>query len=150
MTHELDLTAFRARFPAFSNEARYPNDYVRSAWDTAALILGDEDNCRLSGDKKQHTLNLMTAHLLETSGSIGQVKAGGSQALGAMTSSTVDKITVQRVAPPVRSAWGYWLTSSPYGVQLFAILRLSVAGGFYATGRNELGMLRRAPGGLRR
>lgn len=150
MTHVFDLAAFRAAFPAFSNADRYPDDYVISGWDTAVILLGDQDNCRLYGDAKQRALLLMVAHLMETQGSINQAKAGAAPALGAQTSATVDKVTVARVAPPVRSMWGYWLGSTTYGVQLYALLRVRVAGGFYATGRNEGAMFRRAPPTFRR
>lgn len=146
MQHTFDLPAFRASFPAFENATRYPDPYVTSAWDTSVILLGDRDNCRLSGDAKQHALNLMTAHLLETQGPLGQAKAGAAPALGALTSATVDKVTVARVAPPVKSMWGYWLGSTSYGVQLYALLRVRVAGGFYAVGRAEGAMFRRAPG----
>lgn len=150
MKHELDIAAFRASFPPFSNETAWPGPYIQSAWDMAVDYFGADDSCRLSGETKQRQLNLMTAHLLTTWGPVQQATAGASPALGAVTSATVDKVTVQRAGPPVRSALAYWLSSTPWGVALWALLSRSVAGGFFATGRAETAAFRRGPAIIRR
>lgn len=149
MEHTLDLPAFRAAYPAFSNTTNWPDPYVTEAWNMAVDYFGADDTCRASGDRKQRMLNLMTAHLLATWGPVQQATAGASPALGAKTSATVDKVTVQRVGPPVRSALSYWLGSTSWGVALWALLESSNAGGFFAVGRPETSMLRRAPARFR-
>lgn len=149
MKHELDLTAFRASYPAFSNVTQWPDAYVAEAWAMAVDFFGSEDSCRAWGEAKQRQLNLMTAHLLTTWGPIAQASAGASPALGAVTSATVDKVTVQRVGPPVRSALSYWLSTTQWGVALWALLQASTSMGFFATGRPETSAFRRGPARMR-
>lgn len=149
MQHVLDIVAFRASYPAFSSATRYPDPYITEAWAFAVDFFGSEDSCRAWGTAKQRQLTLMTAHLLATWGPLGQATAGASPALGAITSATVDKVTVQRAAPPVGSALSYWLSSTQYGTALWALLQASTSKGFFAVGRPETSAFRRGPGRFR-
>lgn len=143
--HTLDIAAFRLLFPAFSNPAVTPNAVIELQWTMAGVYLGTYDGCILAGDRLQAALNLMTAHLLE----LARIIAGAGDTpatIGPVTSSTIDKITVTLAPPPVTDGWRYWLASTPYGQQLWALLTVATAGGFYVGGRPETAAFRKVGG----
>lgn len=142
--HVIDLAAFRAGYPTFANVALWPDAYLQASFDTAVLFLGAWDTCGLEGDRRQTMLYLLTAHLLQTNGP-ALAPAGSGAGVGAITSATIDKVTVQRQAPPTKGALSFFLSGTPWGVQLWALLRQRVAGGFYAIGRPEQAAFRRGP-----
>lgn len=149
MDHTLDIAAFRAGYPAFTNPTLWPDAYIQASWDTAVLFLGSWDTCGFEGDRRQTALYLLTAHLLMTNGpAVGP--AGSGAGVGAITSATIDKVTVQRQAPPTKGALSFFLSGTPYGMSLWALLRQRVAGGFYANGRPEQAAFRRGPAFVRR
>lgn len=143
MTPELNIQAFRAAYPQFANEDWYPNAYIEAQWNAGAGFIATSAYGCAPGNS-QLIRDLMCAHLLATLGPA--VPGMAPAAPGAITSSTIDKVTVARAAPPVKGPWAHWLSSTQYGVMLWALLKSRVAGGFYAVGRNEQAMFRRAPG----
>lgn len=138
--HTFDPAAFRAMFPAFADTNKYPDALLSGYFSIAALYMDNNDNCLLSGDTLQFALNLMTAHLTQlmtqAAGSMtGGVGAGGVG--GVMTSATIDKVSVTVAAPPTRDGWQYWLATTPYGQQLWALLIGASVGGVYVGGLPE-------------
>lgn len=127
--HAIDVTAFREKFPAFSDAGSYPDATLTVFWNLGAEFLGKSDGPLLCGSALQTALDYMGAHLLHLSGA--QTRG---DAVGVLTQATIDKVSVSLAPPPVRSAWGHWLASSPYGMALSAFLSLQSAGGLYIGG----------------
>lgn len=143
--HVIDIPSFRILFPQFAGEVAYSDVTLTTFFGAAAAYLGEYDNYALHGAALQQALNLMTAHLLAIG--TGAAAAGGS-AGGVVTGSTIDKVSVTLMAPPARNAWQYWLAGSPYGLQLWALLKMRSAGGFYIGGLPERAAFRRVGGGF--
>lgn len=133
-----DVAAFRVAFPQFANETTFPDVTLQGFWNVAILYVSDDaDYGRLTGDARARVLNLLTAHLAAQS---ARIAAGRTP--GIVQSSTVDKVSVSLVPPPVKSDFDFWLQQTPYGAQLLALLSIKSAGGWYvnATAFNARGM----------
>ena len=136
MTAVLDISVFRQTFPAFASVTLYPDASITLRWGLAVGMFGDQDNWALSGASLQSALNLLTAHLLQLA--TATVAGGtGPSVTGPVVSATVDKVSVTVAAPVAKSAWQYWLASTPYGQELAALLSLVSAGGLYVGGLPE-------------
>lgn len=131
--HVLDIANFRIIFPEFANPAAFPAGYpdamVQAFWDVAVTYLGDYDGCLLDGGALQMALNYLTAHLLKLT-----AMAAAGQTPAILTQAVIDKVSVTLAAPPAKNAWAWWLNLTPYGVQLWALLSIKGAGGFYVGG----------------
>jgi hypothetical protein len=140
--HTFDVAAFRAMFPAFSNVVTYPDATLQLWWTMAVQYVNDYDNCLIAGDTLQLALNLMTAHLAQSSTLI----ANGQSTPGVVGSAAEGTVSISMVPPPVKNMWQYWLSSTPYGQQLLALLQTIVAGGFTIGGLPETSGFRRVGG----
>ena len=130
-----DLSAFRTAYPVFDS---VPDATVQTAA-TSALCLIGQDGCDCDVQQWQ----LMVAHLLYIQ---GQVATGNGNA-GAVTSATIDKVSVAFAAPPFgTSAYKFWLFKSPYGGQLLAMLDRCSRGGVYVGGLPERSAFRSVGG----
>ena len=130
-----DLSAFRTAYPVFDS---VPDATVQAAA-TSALCLIGQDGC----DCDVQMWQLMVAHLLYIQ---GQVATGNGNA-GAVTSATIDKVSVAFAAPPFgTSAYKFWLFKSPYGGQLLALLDRCSKGGVYVGGLPERSAFRSVGG----
>lgn len=159
--HTLDITRFRATFPAFANPDQYPDAYIQLQWDMATAFIRPVDSCFASGKSLDAALYLMTAHLITLNPPVtaeGGGSGGGAgeglgdctpNVTGVISGATIDKVSVQLAVPQTRSGWQYWLASSPYGMQLWALLKSMSAGGFYIGGRPERAGFRKVYGGFR-
>lgn len=143
--HVIDIPSFRILFPQFASETAYPDATLTAFFGAATVYLGDYDNYALCGQGRQYALNLLTAHLLAVgTGAAAATGSGG----GVVTGSTIDKVSVTLMAPPAKSAWAFWLSGSPYGLQLWALLKVRSAGGYYIGGLPERDAFRRVGGGF--
>lgn len=130
-----DLSAFRTAYPVFDSVP----DATGQAAATSALCLIGQDGC----DCDVQMWQLMVAHLLYIQ---GQVATGNGNA-GAVTSATIDKVSVAFAAPPFgTSAYKFWLFKSPYGGQLLALLDRCSKGGVYVGGLPERSAFRSVGG----
>jgi len=136
-----DIAVFRASFPAYSNVAAYPDMTIQGYWDAAICYINPNNYGYLNGASRARALNLMTAHLLY----LADVIKGGQQ-VGFTTQATIDKISVAMQAPPAANAWQYWLNTSPYGMQLLALLQAKGVGGLYVGGLPERDAFRKVYG----
>lgn len=143
-----DPAAFRANplFAPFSNPLVY-TDIILNAWaDIATSYISDQNGgCYAYGmTLKQQVLalNLMVAHLLALSTQIGNIPAK-PKTPGLKQAATIDKVSVTLTPPPLKNQWQWWLSLTPYGQQLFALLQVATAGGFYFGGYPVLGAFRR-------
>lgn len=146
MTHTLDITKFRALFSEFANDVKYPDVLLQTWYTVAGEYLSLEDYASgLNGNTLDLALMQLTAHLMKSS----VILTGGKGAPMVVTSATVDKVTVSTLPPPIKSAWEYWLSTTPYGLQLWALLSMRSAGGYVYGGSCELSAFRRVGGMFR-
>ena len=141
ITFDVDL--FREQFPAFADPLIYPDVMLQMYWDMAICYISDEDYGWLKGACRLLALNLMTAHLIA---SANLIIAGQTSQL--IAGATIDKISVSLTPPPLRNQWQWWLSTTPYGLQLWALLQANIVGGFYVGGLPELAGFRRVGGGF--
>ncbi len=142
-THNtLDLTAFTSTFPAFANQAQYPPAMINTFYAAAGNYIDQNDNWSgMNGSMLDWALQLLTCHLLVL---LGQMTAG--QQTGFLTSSSISDVTNTFLAPVARDGWEFWLTQTPYGNQLWALLDVQSAGGWSVGGGPETWALRKAGG----
>lgn len=142
--HTFDVTTFRLLYPAFADATAFPDAYLSAQWTAGTGYIGQYDGCLLSGDRLGLALNLMAAHLCQ----INVILADGGQTptLGVLQSATVDKVTVSNMPPPAKNGWQYWLASTPYGLQLWAVLKAAAGAGFYIGGMPERAAFRKVGG----
>lgn len=140
-----DPVAFRAQFKAFDNAACYTPLVLQGYFDLALSFISTEDNCcyMLTGAKRATALNLLTAHVADLFRQPGE-----GQTPGVMTSATIDKVSVTVKPPPDQSQFQAWLSTSPYGQMLNALLQVASVGGIYVGGIPERNGFRRAYGGF--
>lgn len=142
--HTFDIPTFRLLYPAFADATAFPDNYLQAQWDAGGVYLGTYDTCLVSGARRTLMLNLMAAHLTQLNVIIA---AGGSTpSVGVLTSATVDKVTVTNAPPPIKNGWQQWLASTPYGLQLWGLLRQMAGAGFYLGGLPERKAFRKVGG----
>ncbi|CAB5155341.1 Protein of unknown function DUF4054 [uncultured Caudovirales phage] len=124
--HTFDVTAFRAMFPEFSNVTTYPDAALNGYWTMGVQHIYSYDNDLIDGDTLQLALNLMAAHLGR---SFSLVNTGNTPSV--MAGATEGSVGVSMSPPPFKTGWQYWLSTTPYGVQLWALLQSLVVGGLY-------------------
>lgn len=139
--HTLDIPAFRAAFPEFAAAGAYPDAAVQVQWDMATAFICPVDGPLIADAQLQAALNYMTAHLLK---SATMLAAGQTSVV--LRGSTVDKVQVQLEPPPLKSGWQWWLSTTPYGAALWALLSVKAAGGFYVGGAPEQSAFRGVAG----
>lgn len=137
-----DVAEFRLQFPAFANEITFPDAMLQRHWDMATCYVSDIGNYGwLQGRCRQLAINLMTAHLTALS-----VLIAAGQTPGLVQNATIDKVSVGLTPPPLRNQWQWWLSTTPYGQELLALLQTRSVGGWYIGGRPELAAFRRVGG----
>ena len=123
-------TLFRQQIPAYSNAQMYPEAILQMWWNTAIFYISDVGNYgMLQGDARQYAIDLMMAHLIYIAG----LTAAG-QVPYLMNTATIDKVSVGLTAPPLKNQWQWWLSISPYGQMLLALLQVNSVGGNYIGG----------------
>lgn len=142
----LDPARFRAMFPMFADPDFYPDEVLQIWWDMGVCAISDTDNAVLHGKCLQTACSLMAAHV----GTLTQrAMAGGGATggpVGTLTAATIDKVSVSYTPPPIRTGWQAYLAQTPWGLQLWALLRMKAAGGFLFGGRPETAAFRKVGG----
>lgn len=131
----------RLEFPYFQNLALFPYQNLDQAIQGALCSMPPTQYGRLQGSCRLRAIYLLAAHMLFIQ---RQARVGGAP--GVVLSSTIDKVSVQNMAPPAKSMWSYWLSQSPYGVELQGMLSTKAAGGFYIPGSLERAGFRKGGG----
>lgn len=122
---DLDIAAFRAAFPAFADDTAYPDAMLNGKMVVAKCYI--EDNSLTFGDDcRQYAYQLMVAHLL----TIGNMAAAGTPSR-LIASATEGPVNVSFSEPPSASNFTYWLMTTPYGVELSALLSANAVGDYY-------------------
>lgn len=121
---------FRAQFPAFADPVAWPDDMLQAQFDMACCHISPKSGKRLHGESLTQALYLMTAHLLFLlSGG-----NGGGAATAMVNAATVDKVSVTLTPPPLKNQWAWWMSLTPYGASLLALLKHKAAGGLFVGG----------------
>lgn len=138
MAAEFDIAAFRAAFPQFASVVLYPDATIQAAADSTSCLLGI-NGCGCDTLSWQ----LMVAHLLV----IGTRAASGNGGSGGIvTSASIDRVSVGLSNLMANDPYTFWLSSTPYGVQLLAMLTRCSSGGIYVGGRAERSAFRSVGG----
>lgn len=140
MEYVIDIARFRAQFPALADPVTFPDALIQAQWMQAQCFISPGKTLR--GHCYESALYLMTAHLTWSNHmiSLGQTTAG------VVTGATISKVSVSITPPPARSAWQFWLATTPYGLQLWALLNIKAAGGAYVGGLPERTAFRKVGG----
>lgn len=136
-------TNFRAQFPAFANATAFPEAMLSATWTTGTAYISPNANpgWTCNPAQLQRALDLMCAHLTQ----LAQQIANG-QPMGIMTAATEGSVSITLQPPPVKSAFGYWLSTTPYGNELRMLLDVVAGVGFYVGGSLERAGFRKAGG----
>lgn len=136
-----NVASFRADFPAFASETAYPDATLEMYWDSANCYIANQDYGYLRGLCRGDALNLMTAHLV----AISSLVASGQTPV-ILSGATVDKVSVTTTPPPVKNQFQWWLSITPYGQRLLALLQVKGVGGMYIGGLPETAAFRKVYG----
>ncbi|HGO5420117.1 TPA: DUF4054 domain-containing protein [Klebsiella oxytoca] len=131
MDYIIDVSRFRKLFPAMTSETKYPPEVIEAQWFQAQCFISEGKTLR--GACFENVLYLMTAHLVWSNWLISQ----GQTTANVVTGATISKVSVSMQPPPAKSAWQFWLSTTPYGLQLWALLNIKAAGGAYIGGLPE-------------
>lgn len=137
--HVFDVTAFQAQFPEFASTSPAT---LNGYWAMATQYITSADGCLFAGDALQLALYLMTAHIAKLMTDVSAGNTPGGPATGASEGS----VSISMAPPPFRNGWQFWLSTTPYGQQLWALLSVRSAGGFYIGGSFERASFRKAGG----
>jgi hypothetical protein len=138
-----DDTAFRNMFPQFENSTLFPTDQLDGWWTMGNAYINIDNNYPWNFKFKQLQLaaDLMCAHL---AASFSLINSGIPSSV--IQSTSEGSVSVSLVPPVYRSAFGYWLSTTPYGTQLRALLRTVANVGLFVGGSYENSGFRRAGG----
>lgn len=141
---------FLGCFPEFSDESVYTRQSVMLAGDAAMMHVGEErPKMPLRGRQRVYALFLMAAHILYLRRQNAQgVADGGLNGTGTSSSSMpggipfkaqIGNVTVEYTKPNTFTSddWTYWLSQTPYGQELLALLETVCPLGIYLNGRPE-------------
>lgn len=131
---------FEAMFPAIVNSKGYDSSTLPMWWNAAGEYI--TGGWCISGERLKLARMLMTAHLIH-----GMLKAGnGDTSSGTVQSATEGSVSVSFNVPTTKNGWEFWLSSSPYGVQLWALLNVVATGGLFIGGLSERKAVRKVGG----
>ncbi|TCJ96149.1 uncharacterized protein DUF4054 [Volucribacter psittacicida] len=136
----MDIQVFRRIFPAFVGEA-FPDEMIETWGNLAKSYLSE--SWLLNGERFSLALNLMTAHLLF---SVSQSTKSNNGASGTVQSASQGSVSVSFSTPTTKNGWEFWLSTSPYGVQLWALLNSVGAVGCFIGGLPERQAVRKVGG----
>jgi hypothetical protein len=140
--HIFDLPSFQVACPAL---AAVDPAALAATFGTATAIMSPYDGCLLNGPSLQLGLNLMTGHLTQIA---AMLVADPGAVVGPVAGATEGSVSLQLVPSPATNGWQYWLASTPYGAQLWALLSVRSAGGIMVGGSLERASFRQAGGGF--
>lgn len=120
---------FRAQFPAFADTAKYPMATLSGYWTMASSYINIYSQIGWNQTQLQLAVDLLAAHLAK---SFDLINAGITTML--ITGSTEGTVTVSGQPPPTTNGWQWWLATTPYGMQLRALLDIVASVGLYVGG----------------
>lgn len=126
---------FRAAFPEFSDETKYPTQYITRFLTQAQLYISNQ-NYRIKPEVRILAIEYMTGHLitLAAQDGAGNANAGADTAGSTIIGSTVDNVSVSLQAPMAKNAFEQWVQTTPYGKQYWALMVANNPVGVYWCG----------------
>lgn len=126
--------AFRNQFPQFENTTIFPPAQLEGWWDMGTSYINIDNGYPWQSRPKQLQLaaDLMCAHL---AASFSLINNGIPSVV--VQGTTEGSVSVSLVPPVIKSAYGWWLATTPYGAQLRALLRTVANVGLYVGGLPE-------------
>lgn len=132
-TVSVSLSEFYSLYPEFNTE-NYTS-ICPACFNRAQCYFSIQNMGRLQNCNRKSAIYLMTAHLSLLTYR-NQSGAGGA-ASGLVASAAVGEVNVSYVQIPNLDKWEYWLSLTPYGLELLALLDRLTAIGFYFGGSLE-------------
>ena len=130
----VDIDTFYTYFPEFNTD-----DYAviaPAALYRAKVYISLHNWGRLKDDKRELALYLMTAHLATLMYKNGT--GDTSSTSGRVASAAVGEVNVSYEAiPTADDEFEYWLSLTPYGLELLALLSVLTSAPFYIGGSYE-------------
>lgn len=136
-----DAALFRTQCPLYANVTTYPDATILNWWTIGSNYISVNDYGFLNDSSRALALNLMAAHLLYLS-----EKIAGGAAMGIITSASEGSVSIGITPPPFKSMFQAWLSQSPFGQQLYALLSVKSSFGFYVAGSGVTGNIRNPDG----
>lgn len=121
---------FRAQFPAYADTVKYPMATLSGYWTMASQYINIYSTCGWTETQLQLAVDLLTAHL---AWSFDKLNSGITTML--VTGATEGTVNISGTPPPAATGWQWWLSTSPYGMQLRALLEIVASVGFYVGGQ---------------
>lgn len=141
-TPVLNIAEFREMFSLFADPTKWPDMLLEMYWKQATCMMDDDSyGCGSAEECGTLGLYLLLCHLLTLHKNLAKGKQGGF-----VSSSSIDKVSVTKVAPPVSDMFDWWLGQTPFGQQLLASLLICTVGGFSVGGLPEREAFRKAYG----
>ncbi len=133
---------FRLQFPEFASMATHPVAVLQSFWTMGtAYVSINNPNAVWTQQQAQLANDLMAAHLTKLN---SQIAAGSAP--GVVTGATEGSVSVSLAPPPTMTGFQYWLSSTPYGMQLRALMSAAFGVGFLVGGSFERAGFRKGGG----
>ena len=120
---------FRAQFPAFADPVQFPMATLQGYWTMASQYINIYSRTGWCDTQLQLAVDLLAAHIAK---SFQLINAGVTTML--ITGSTEGTVTVSGTPPPTTTGFQWWLSTTPYGAQLRALLDIRAGIGFYVGG----------------
>lgn len=143
LTPSYNDTAFREQFPQFEDTTAFPTSQLSSWWTMGTAYINIDNNYpwNFNSGQLQLASDLMCAHL---AASFSLINKGVPNVV--VQGSAEGSVNVSLVPPPIKTAFGWWLSTTQYGNQLRALLRVVANVGLYVGGSIENQGFRRAGG----
>ena len=132
-----NASLFRQQCPLYADVVKYSDATLLNWWNIGTDYISVQDYGWLNGNSRVLALNLMAAHLLYLS-----EKIASGAAMGIITSASEGSVSVGIAPPPFKSMFQAWLSETPYGKQLYALLSVKASFGFYVGGSGVTGNIR--------
>lgn len=128
------LQEFYNQYPEFNTEEY--KTICPQCFRRAKCRIGIKNCGRLKDCNRIDAIYLLTAHLslLTLKNQSGQ---GGGMGAGQVASAAVGEVNISYVQIPNLDQWSYWLSLTPYGLELLALLEQLTAVPYYIGGSLE-------------
>lgn len=138
-----NAASFRTQFAAFADTAVYPATLLQSWWTMGSAYISTNNGLSWAYTQQQAQFanDLMCAHLIAL---YNQINIG--QTPGLVDAATEGSVNVHLVPPPTKTAFQNWLSQTPYGQQLRALLDLVAGPGLFIGGLPQTGSFRNTGG----
>lgn len=133
-TVTVSVAEFRRLFKQFQDTTLYPDELLQIILEVAQLYVSNKINCFVKEPVQKQLIYLMAAHLTVCN---SKITSEGDSDGGLITSASIDKVSVTKQIPTLKSALDAWLWQTAYGQQLLALLKLQATVGIYFGGSKE-------------